>query len=331
LPMTIFTRHQKLSTAELDNQVAQLQLEALRRKMIPIVGVISNQLGPDQHEILGFGHNELALGTPGIHGETAAVRSMGRIKPGDFKLVVTSSLSPCPFCQETLVTHLGIRNIRILDDNSYKPDKTGYQRLGIAPEICPHPQIKQTFSDWVGDPDNLPLWNRDIGIRTGPTASPHQFSALEIERLLELAVLVARQGEKDGEIPTGALIVDEHGVVIASGAPGIMRTNDPTAVAAMIAWRAAGARDDWGRCTLVLTHGPDSIAYSMFKVFGFGQLIVGSDNVYPGLLDAVRDLQLTVIVNSSRQDLIDSPLQNWLKQNSNELAKEYLGVDFAGL
>ena len=320
-----FRIHDILSLSQLDDAVHEVQLYALAKGMIPISAIISRPLPDGRHEVLGFGHNELADGIPGVHGETGAVKGMGRIVEGCGTLVATSSLSPCPFCQCTLARQLGIKTVRILDDRNYRPDTGDYEKAGITPVVLSHPKIEETFARWVNDPRNEVLWKRDIGIPTGPTASPKAFTRDELAALMERAIRVAGEGDDVGEMPIGALIVDDLGQVVGAGHARIMRDNDPSKVAAMTAWRAAGSRDDWGRHTLILTHGPDPIAYSMFQIFGFGQLVVGSDALYAGETAAVRALGKPVAV-LGLHDECDTSLRAWLSRNTVERAREYLGV-----
>jgi tRNA(Arg) A34 adenosine deaminase TadA len=320
-------KHDILKVPELDDAVHEVQLYALSKGMIPISAIISRPLSDGRHEVLGFGHNELADGVPGVHGETGAVKGMGRIVAGYGDLVATSSLSPCPFCQCTLARQLGIKTVRILDDRNYRPDKSDYEKVGIVPIVRSHAKIEETFAQWLNDPRNESLWKRDIGIPTGPTTSPRAFTQQELSDLMRRALRLAHEGERAGEIPIGGMIVDEFGQVVGAGYARIALDNDPSKVAAMTAWRAAGSRDDWGRYTLVLTHGPDPIAYSMFKIFGFGQLIVGSDSLYAGEIGEVRALGKPVTV-MGLGDECDKPLRTLLSRNSVERAREYLGIGY---
>lgn len=318
-------KHDIVTEQELDDAVHEVQLYALSKGMIPISGIISRPRADGRHEILGFGHNELADGVPGVHGETGAVKGMGRVEGGYSDLVATSSLSPCPFCQCTLARHLGITTVRILDDLNYRPDKSDYQKAGITPIVLSHKKIEETFAAWVNNPHNETLWKRDIGIPTGPTLAPRRFNDEELTVLMERAERLALEGRERGEAPIGALIVDDLGQVVGASHARISTDNDPSKVAAMAAWRAAGSRDDWGRHTLVLTHGPDPIAYSMFKIFGFGQLIVGSDRLYAGECEGVRQLGKPVTVLNLHQR-IDDTLSTWLGDSSPSRAREYLGA-----
>jgi tRNA(Arg) A34 adenosine deaminase TadA len=319
--------HDILSLPELDDAVHAVQLHALEKGMIPISAIISRPLADGRHEVLGFGHNELADGIPGVHGETGAVKGMGRIADGYGDLVATSSLSPCPFCQCTLARQLGIKTVRILDDRNYRPDTSDYAKAGIHPIVRSHPKIEETFARWVNDPKNEVLWRRDIGIPTGATASPRMFSQEELGALMQRALRLAHEGSRIGEIPIGALIVDDLGQVVGGGHARVVKDNDPSKVAAMTAWRAAGSRDDWGRHTLVLTHGPDPIAYSMFKIFGFGQLVVGSNALYPGAVGEVRELGKPVTVMGIGEQC-DASLREWISRSSVARAREYLGVSW---
>ncbi|MEY4668053.1 MAG: hypothetical protein RL518_752 [Pseudomonadota bacterium] len=322
-----FAKHDILTLAELDDAVHEVQLHALEKGMIPIAAIISRPLSDGRHEVLGYGHNELADGIPGVHGETGAVKGMGRIVSGYGDLVATSSLSPCPFCQCTLARQLGIKTVRILDDLNYRPDKSDYEKAGITPVVLSHVKIEQTFARWVNDPRNDVLWKRDIGIPTGPTAEPRKFSPEELKTLMRRALRLAQEGERAGEIPIGALVVDELGQVVGAGHARVIADNDPSKVAAMSAWRNSGSRNDWGRHTLVATHGPDPIAYSMFTIFGFGQLIVGSDALYGGEIDGVRALGKPVVMLGMGEEC-DAALRLWLGRNPVARAREYLGVSW---
>jgi len=315
-----------LSEQELDEAVHLVQIYALDRGMIPIAGIITRPLPDGDHQILGLGHNELADGIPGVHGETGAVKNMGRIYGGYADLVATSSLSPCPFCQCTLARHMGIKTVRILDDKNYRPDKSDYEKVGIKPVIKSHAGIEATFASWVNDPKNQVIWSRDIGIASGGKKAPKSFSPEEVRALTDRACRLAKEGGFFKEAPIGALIVDDLGQVVGAGFPRIGIDNDPSKVAAMTAWRNSGSRDDWNRCTLVLSCGPDNIAYSMFKVFNFGQLIVASDKIFAGRVAEVRSLGRTVIVDSNGG--ADETLANWLATESMATTREYLGADF---
>jgi len=87
-----------------------------------------------------------------------------------------------------------------------------------------------------------------------PTASlPDDFA------FMQLALAEARAAEAAGEVPVGAIVVSSTGEVLARGNNRVLRDNDPTAHAEIVALRAAGAALGNYRllgCTLVCTLEP---------------------------------------------------------------------------
>lgn len=337
-----FQKGDVVTVEQLDEGVHTLVKNALAKGMIPIAGIISRPLEDGRHEYLGGGNNQLRDGIPGVHGETGAIIDMGRIPGGYEDLTATSSLSPCPFCQGCLARQMGIRKIRILNGTKdYEPNLDGYRAEGIEPEVAPHPGIEQVFADWVRREENQTLWARDIGIASGQRELP--FSPKDPSfwnSVVARANRLAAEGLAAGEAPIGAVILDKFGEVAGSGYGKIISENDPSKTAAVAAWRNCGSRDDWGSHTLVLSAGPDHIAYSMFKIFRFGQLVVGSDEVYPGQTEAVRSLVHPTSDDSIKPvytpvHLFKDPesaelLRSWVEDERVplELKKEFLGADF---
>lgn len=318
-----------LSLAELDQSLHQLVNTAERNGMIPIACIISRPQSDGRHVVLGFGWNQLRDGLPGIHGETGAVINMGRLESGYSDLVATSSLSPCPFCQATLARQMGITNIRILDASNYSPDMSAYRLVGIQPTIVEHPGVVETFARWVNDPAHRTIWDRDIGIwheAHHPPFSPANSNRQRYEVLAQRLLELSHKALLAGEAPIAAAVVDRFGEVLGLGYSQVKAANDPSMVAAMSAWRAAHARDHWQDKTLLLTCGPDHIAYSMFKIFKFGQLIVASDRVFAGQLDSVHALNVPVhVLNAASADQL---LSSWLARTSVDEVREYFGVDY---
>jgi tRNA(adenine34) deaminase len=83
------------------------------------------------------------------------------------------------------------------------------------------------------------------------------------EACMRLAIAEALAAEAAGEVPVGAIIVSPSGEVISRGNNQVLRTNDPTAHAEIVALRAAGlALSNYrlltpeGGCTLYCTLEP---------------------------------------------------------------------------
>ncbi|MDE1162601.1 MAG: tRNA adenosine(34) deaminase TadA [Acidobacteriaceae bacterium] len=82
---------------------------------------------------------------------------------------------------------------------------------------------------------------------------------LDDESLMRLAMDDARAAEAAGEVPVGAIVLSAEGEIIGRGNNQVIRQNDPTAHAEIVAMRAAAAHLANYRltgCTLVCTLEP---------------------------------------------------------------------------
>lgn len=102
-----------------------------------------------------------------------------------------------------------------------------------------------------------------------------------------------------GEVPVGAVVVDEHGRVIATGRNERESTHDPTAHAEVVALReAAAVRGDWnlGGCTLVVTLEPCPMCAGALLAARISTLVFGAWDEKGGAVgsryDLVRDRRL---------------------------------------
>ena len=76
------------------------------------------------------------------------------------------------------------------------------------------------------------------------------------EELMRLAIDVARIAPESGDIPVGAIVINEEGIVIGRGFNEREANNDPTAHAEIVAIRNAASRLQKSRldgCTLIVT------------------------------------------------------------------------------
>ena len=83
---------------------------------------------------------------------------------------------------------------------------------------------------------------------------------------MQLAIAEARAAEAAGEVPVGAVVISPTGQIVGRGNNHVLRTNDPTAHAEIVALRAAGlALSNYrlltpeGGCTLYCTLEPCSM------------------------------------------------------------------------
>lgn len=106
------------------------------------------------------------------------------------------------------------------------------------------------------------------------------------QNFMALALWQAQQAENCGEVPVGAVIVDENGEVIATGFNQTINHNDPCAHAEIQALRKAGERLGNYRllgCTLYVTLEPcpmcaGAMVHSRIKrlVYGTADLKTGA-------------------------------------------------------
>lgn len=102
-----------------------------------------------------------------------------------------------------------------------------------------------------------------------------------------------------GDVPVGAVVVDETGRVVASGANERELSADPTAHAEVVVLRAAAlARGAWRLtgCTLVVTLEPCTMCAGAAVLARLDRIVFGADDPKAGavgsLWDVVRDRRL---------------------------------------
>jgi tRNA(Arg) A34 adenosine deaminase TadA len=326
-----------LSLKDIDNLVHSVQLRALAIGQIPISGVVSREAGKGKHELLGYGHNLLRSGLPGIHGETGAVISAGRLGEAWKGVTLTSSLNPCNFCQRLVCLHLGVRQVRILDSVNLAVEYLGYREAKVSPKREHHKAVANVFHQWVTNPANRDIWNRDIGLYEVPVARPFDVTAgrERLDAVLALATDVARRAhDASSDIPpVGAAIIDAHGEVLSVGHSRIPLDDDPSATASMVAWRNAGSREHWKDKTLVLAGtGPDHIAYAMASVFQLGQIVTTEEAArqLPLQLEALKTRVpgVKVEVLKTAKSPLSPRLRDWFAQTTEHRIREELGADF---
>ena len=96
---------------------------------------------------------------------------------------------------------------------------------------------------------------------------------------MAIALLMAREAERLGEVPIGSVIVDAEGHVLATGSNQPISTSDATAHAEMIALRTAGARLSNYRlngCTVYTTIEPCAMCAGALVNARIARLVYGA-------------------------------------------------------
>ena len=119
------------------------------------------------------------------------------------------------------------------------------------------------------------------------------------DALMQAALAEARSALSTGDVPVGALVVDEGGEVVGRGRNVRERDNDPTGHAEVVALRqAAAARGSWrlDGCTLVVTLEPCTMCAGAIVLSRVSRLVFGAYDDKAGavgsLWDVVRDRRL---------------------------------------
>jgi len=107
------------------------------------------------------------------------------------------------------------------------------------------------------------------------------------------------RGDRSGDVPVGAVVLDSTGVVIGSGSNVRERENDPTGHAEIVAMRVASERlRSWrlDRCTLVVTLEPCTMCAGAAVLARLERVVFGAFDPKAGavgsLWDVVRDRRL---------------------------------------
>lgn len=120
------------------------------------------------------------------------------------------------------------------------------------------------------------------------------------EELLRRALKVAATAIASGDVPIGAVVVDEHGRELAAACNAREALGDPTAHAEILALRAAAkARGDWhlDGCTLAVTVEPCTMCAGAIGLARVTRVVFGAWEPKTGavgsLWDVLRDRRLT--------------------------------------
>jgi len=110
---------------------------------------------------------------------------------------------------------------------------------------------------------------------------------------MDQAISLAQQAGEAGEIPVGAIIVDNQGSTIATGVNRKERDQDPTAHAEIVAIREASRiLRDWHLtgCTLYVTLEPCPMCAGAILQARISTLVYGADDPKTGSIRTVANL-----------------------------------------
>jgi tRNA(adenine34) deaminase len=118
------------------------------------------------------------------------------------------------------------------------------------------------------------------------------------QSLMQQAIVIANEVKSSGDVPVGALIVNEAGEILSSGKNEREKDNDPTAHAEILAIRRAGKKlDSWrlDDLTLIVTLEPCVMCAGAILQSRLKRLVFGAFDQKTGAvgssLDVIRDVR----------------------------------------
>ena len=115
-------------------------------------------------------------------------------------------------------------------------------------------------------------------------------TAAQDERFLRAALVQAQMAAAAGEVPIGAVLVGPEGAILAETQNRLLRDNDPTAHAEIVALRAAGAALGNYRltgCTLYVTLEPCAMCAGAIIHARLSRLVYGATDPKAGAAGSV--------------------------------------------
>jgi tRNA(adenine34) deaminase len=116
---------------------------------------------------------------------------------------------------------------------------------------------------------------------------------VDYKELMKQALLLAKEAANHGDVPVGAIIVDEKGAVIGRGKNERVKNNDPLAHAEIVAIKdAASNLSNWrfDQLTLIVTLEPCAMCAGAIAQSRFKRLVFGSFDEKAGAAGSIWDL-----------------------------------------
>jgi tRNA(adenine34) deaminase len=116
---------------------------------------------------------------------------------------------------------------------------------------------------------------------------------LNFEILMQQAIALAKSAADNGDVPVGALVVNEQGEVLGTGHNLREESNDPTAHAEIMAMRMAAAKlNSWRMddLTMIVTLEPCAMCAGAISQSRFKRVVFGAWDQKAGAVGSVWDV-----------------------------------------
>ena len=147
---------------------------------------------------------------------------------------------------------------------------------------------------------------------------------MDYKELMQQALLLAKEAANHGDVPVGAIIVDEKGAVIGRGKNERVKNNDPLAHAEIMAIKDAAIKlSNWrfDQLTLIVTLEPCAMCAGAIAQSRFKRLVFGSFDQKGGAVGSIWDL-----IRDTRALTQIEVVSGVLAQSSSQLLSDF----FAG-
>ena len=141
--------------------------------------------------------------------------------------------------------------------------------------------------------------------------------------LMQEALLCAVEADRNGEVPVGAVLVDERSAIVARGANAPIALHDPTAHAEIVALRAAAKALGNYRlpgCTMYVTLEPCAMCVGALVHARIARLVFAAADPKTGACGSVFDL-----AHSERLNHRIAVTRGVLEAQSAELLRKFFG------
>ena len=145
---------------------------------------------------------------------------------------------------------------------------------------------------------------------------------MDYKEVMQQALLLAKEAANHGDVPVGAVVVDDSGVVIGSGRNERVKNNDPLAHAEMVAIKSAAKNlSNWrfDQLTLVVTLEPCAMCAGAIAQSKFKRLVFGSFDQKAGAVGSIWDL-----IRDSRALNQIEVVSGVLAESSSQLLSDFL-------
>jgi tRNA(adenine34) deaminase len=116
---------------------------------------------------------------------------------------------------------------------------------------------------------------------------------VDYKELMQQALHLAKDAANHGDVPVGAIIVDEKGAVIGRGKNERVKNNDPLAHAEIVAIKDAASKlSNWrfDQLTIIVTLEPCAMCAGAIAQSRFKRLVFGSFDEKAGAAGSIWDL-----------------------------------------